>query len=164
MIELFDNQFQKFIVYFNFSNKGTFIKVYLLYNGHRVEKKQTAIILNTSDPLFNETFEYDLNNLAVQTSSLNEQDALNQADLADRNEFLVKVMPRLHLYFMIMDWDPIEKSDVIGKIELPPQLSYHSLTATKPQVERKLNVQPNWYDIFLQPNAPILCTYQIQNF
>ena len=103
----------------------------------------------------------------VQTSSLNEQDALNKADLADRNEFLVKVMPRLHLYFMIMDWDPIEKSDAIGKVELPPQLTYHSLTAAKisdSKADQKFNIQPNWYDIFLQPNAPILCTYQIQNF
>lgn len=69
-----------------------FVKIYLLYNGQRIAKKKTHVKKHTTDPVFNESFVFD-----VPSS-----DSLDS----------------LSLEFMVLDYDRETKNEIIGKLEI----------------------------------------------
>jgi len=262
----------------------SFVKIYMLYRGQRLDKKQTRIIENSSQPIYEQTFDFDLISLIQQHQPMDNVNynfdsfdststsniTTNTNVFSSSNSIIVdsKIASRIQFVLLVMDWDRVEKSDVIGKIELSTQhrqqklfhiqtMENNSNTTTtnyssfsidgsfrnvetnnkidKPKFFRprpKLNKfmrlneietcvddeedfneensifnsnssqqryrkrrftnesespqhsisvnnnnsvhniqneslrqrQHNWYDIFYEPNVPIMCTYQIDNF
>jgi len=71
-----------------------YVKIYLLFNKQRITKKKTHIKKRTLNPVFNESFVFDLPK--TQDSSLD----------------------NIQLEFVMLDWDRVTKNEVIGKLEL----------------------------------------------
>merc|ERR1711936_566725 len=69
-----------------------YVKIYLLYNGQRIAKKKTHVKKRTLNPVFNESFVFELPK--TQDSSLNS----------------------IQLEFIMLDWDRVTKNEVIGKL------------------------------------------------
>ena len=67
------------------------MKIYLLYNNQRISKKKTHVKKRTLNPVFNESFVFDL--------------PRSEAGLA-----------KVQLEFMLLDWDRVTKNEV--EIEL----------------------------------------------
>ncbi|RZF37475.1 hypothetical protein LSTR_LSTR005350 [Laodelphax striatellus] len=70
-----------------------YVKMYLLCNGQRIAKKKTHVKKRTLNPVFNESFVFEIPAGA---------DGLDQ----------------VHLEFMLLDWDRVTKNEVIGRLEL----------------------------------------------
>ncbi|XP_018028264.1 synaptotagmin-11 isoform X2 [Hyalella azteca] len=70
-----------------------YVKIYLLYNGQRVAKKKTHVKKRTVNPVFNESFVFDLPSGAEDLSNVS-------------------------LDFLLLDWDRVTKNEVIGRLEL----------------------------------------------
>ena len=70
-----------------------YVKIYLLYNGQRIAKKKTHVKKRTLNPVFNESFLFDVpcNNEGLQSISLE---------------------------FLLLDWDRMTKNEVIGRLEV----------------------------------------------
>jgi len=76
-----------------------YVKIYLICNGQRITKKKTHVKKRTLNPVFNESFVFEL----PQGS-----DSLGA----------------VRLEFMLLDWDRVTKNEVIGRLELgsaPPE-------------------------------------------
>lgn len=69
--------------------------MYLLYNNQRIAKKKTHVKKRTINPVFNESFVFDV----------------------PYNEGL----SNLSLEFLVLDWDRVTKNEVIGRLELGPK-------------------------------------------
>ena len=63
------------------------MKIYLLYNNQRISKKKTHVKKRTLNPVFNESFVFDL--------------PRSEAGLA-----------KVQLEFMLLDWDRVTKNEV----------------------------------------------------
>nr|CAG4647029.1 EOG090X05OW [Megafenestra aurita]SVE92371.1 EOG090X05OW [Megafenestra aurita] len=70
-----------------------YVKIYLVHNGQRVAKKKTHVKKRTLNPVFNESFVFDLP--ATATS-----------------------LDNISLEFLVLDWDRVTKNEVIGRLEL----------------------------------------------
>uniref|UniRef100_A0A1B6CR94 C2 domain-containing protein n=1 Tax=Clastoptera arizonana TaxID=38151 RepID=A0A1B6CR94_9HEMI len=70
-----------------------YVKMYLLYNGQRIAKKKTHVKKRTLNPVFNESFVFEI---------------------PIGNEGLDNV----NLEFLLLDWDRVTKNEVIGRLEL----------------------------------------------
>lgn len=70
-----------------------YVKIYLLFNGQRIAKKKTHVKKRTLNPVFNESFVFDLPSGAKDLSSIS-------------------------LEFLLLDWDRVTKNEVIGRLEL----------------------------------------------
>ncbi|XP_075210861.1 synaptotagmin 4 [Lycorma delicatula] len=70
-----------------------YVKMYLLCNGQRIAKKKTHVKKRTLNPVFNESFVFEIP---------------AGADGLDN----------VHLEFMLLDWDRVTKNEVIGRLEL----------------------------------------------
>lgn len=70
-----------------------YVKIYLVNNGQRVAKKKTHVKKRTLNPVFNESFVFDL--------------PANATNLDD-----------ISLEFLVLDWDRVTKNEVIGRLEL----------------------------------------------
>nr|CAG4650954.1 EOG090X05OW [Simocephalus serrulatus]SVE94218.1 EOG090X05OW [Simocephalus serrulatus] len=70
-----------------------YVKIYLVHNGQRVAKKKTHVKKRTLNPVFNESFVFDLP--AAATS-----------------------LDNVSLEFLVLDWDRVTKNEVIGRLEL----------------------------------------------
>lgn len=70
-----------------------YVKIYLVHNGQRVAKKKTHVKKRTLNPVFNESFVFDLP--AAATS-----------------------LDNISLEFLVLDWDRVTKNEVIGRLEL----------------------------------------------
>merc|ERR1719419_1148340 len=68
-----------------------YVKIYLLYNGQRIAKKKTHVKKRTLNPVFNESFVFDL--------------PKSDNGLAD-----------IQLEFALLDWDRVTKNEVIGRL------------------------------------------------
>lgn len=66
-----------------------YVKIYLLYNGQRVAKKKTHVKKRTLNPVFNESFVFDV------------PQAVGQEGLQN-----------VSLEFMLLDWDRVTKNEV----------------------------------------------------
>ncbi|CAF0708770.1 unnamed protein product [Brachionus calyciflorus] len=155
-------------------NPNSYIKIYMIYRGQRVDKKQTKIKMESTNPIYDETFEFNILNL-LQLSQPLENVSYEHETSETRNETLIsqRISSRIQFIFLIMDWDKVEKSDVIGKIELNTQhhmqrLINHQTSKYDPSKAEQstsiLTSTQNWFDIFYHPNQPVLCTFQIKNY
>ena len=68
-----------------------YVKIWLIQNGRRVEKRKTVVLKNTQNPEFNETITFEVGSDQVSSTSLT-----------------------LH----VMDYDRIGRNDEIGRIVL----------------------------------------------
>lgn len=159
-----------------------------MYRGQRIDKKQTKIVEQSCDPIFDQSFEFNLLNILQMSQPMDnccyDVSTDNSTDgTINKIQINNKIASRIQLILLIMDWDQVEKSDVLGKIELNTQhhqerLMNHQFQnnndqflgqKTRQQAETDLNErkqfqQQNWYDIFYRPNMPILCTFQIKHY
>lgn len=71
-----------------------YVKIYLLYNEQRIAKKKTHVKKRTLNPVFNESFVFDLPNLDDQG------------------------LKNISLEFLLLDWDRVTKNEVIGRLDL----------------------------------------------
>ncbi|XP_067145224.1 synaptotagmin-4-like [Centruroides vittatus] len=69
-----------------------YVKIYLLYNNQRIAKKKTHVKKRTVNPVFNESFLFEV----------------------PFNEGLSHV----GLEFLLLDWDRVTKNEVIGRLEM----------------------------------------------
>merc|ERR1712241_572527 len=70
-----------------------YVKIYLLYNDQRIAKKKTHVKKRTLNPVFNESFVFELPHLD-------------------------EGLKNISLEFMLLDWDRVTKNEVIGRLEL----------------------------------------------
>nr|CAG4651802.1 EOG090X05OW [Triops cancriformis] len=70
-----------------------YVKIYLLHNGQRIAKKKTHVKKRTLNPVFNESFVFDVPAAA-------------------------EGLENLSLEFLVLDWDRVTKNEVIGRLEL----------------------------------------------
>ncbi|XP_071100568.1 synaptotagmin-4-like [Haliotis cracherodii] len=73
-----------------------YVKIYLLYNGQRIAKKKTHVKKRTLNPVFNESFLFDV----------------------PYNEGLQNIS----LELLVLDWDRMTKNEVIGRLEIGAKL------------------------------------------
>ncbi|XP_021355853.1 synaptotagmin-11-like isoform X1 [Mizuhopecten yessoensis] len=78
-----------------------YVKIYLLYNGQRIAKKKTHVKKRTLNPVFNESFLFDV----------------------PYNEGLQNIS----LEFLLLDWDRVTKNEVIGRLEIGARTSSQQL-------------------------------------
>lgn len=69
-----------------------YVKVYMTYRGQRIAKKRTRVVMCTLNPIFNESFTFNL----VRGQTLKDT----------------------HLEFYILDWDRVTKNEVLGRLRL----------------------------------------------
>ena len=69
-----------------------YVRVYMLYNGQRVAKKKTHVKRRSLNPVFNESFLFDV----PSGGSLQ----------------------NISLEFLLLDWDRMTKNEIIGKVEI----------------------------------------------
>lgn len=159
----------------------------MLYRGQRVDKKQTKIVEQSRDPIYDQTFEFNILNLMQLSHPMDNRcfdSSIEAMSSEDTNVLDKKVSSRIQFILLVMDWDQVEKNDVIGKIELNTQNHLQRLINNQSQSNNTnasstesnnnktednsksgthLN-QQNWFDIFYQPGIPLLCTFQIKNY
>ena len=70
-----------------------YVKMYLLYNSQRIAKKKTHVKKRTLNPVFNESFVFDI---PVGAEGLD----------------------NVSLEFMLLDWDRVTKNEVLRHTEL----------------------------------------------
>jgi len=70
-----------------------YVKIYLLYNDQRIAKKKTHVKKRTLNPVFNESFVFELPHLE-------------------------EGLKNISLEFALLDWDRVTKNEVIGKLDL----------------------------------------------
>ncbi|CAH1637423.1 unnamed protein product [Spodoptera littoralis] len=71
-----------------------YVKMYLLYNGQRIAKKKTHVKKRTLNPVFNESFVFEVP--AAPNATLD----------------------HVSLELLVLDWDRVTKNEVIGRLEL----------------------------------------------
>jgi len=81
-----------------------YVKVYLNYNGQRIAKKKTHIKKRTLNPVYNESFIFDL------PSSSSNSDSLNSMPCG--------VLAGVSLEMVVLAWDQMTKNEVIGRLEI----------------------------------------------
>lgn len=72
-----------------------YVKIYLLYNGQRLAKKKTHVKKRTLNPVFNESFVFDL-------------------------PAGVEGLDTISLEFLLLDWDRVTKNEVA--VSPPPEI------------------------------------------
>ncbi|GAB6032447.1 Synaptotagmin-4 [Chamberlinius hualienensis] len=77
-----------------------YVKIYMLYNEQRIAKKKTHVKTRTLNPVFNESFIFDV----------------------PCNEVLAEIS----LEFIVLDWDRVTKNEVIGRLDLGADIPYGS--------------------------------------
>lgn len=70
-----------------------YVKIYLLYNSQRIAKRKTHVKKRTLDPIFNESFVFEIPN---GTEGLS----------------------KTSLEFALLDWDRVTKNEVIGRLDV----------------------------------------------
>ncbi|KAG8225387.1 hypothetical protein J437_LFUL016812 [Ladona fulva] len=120
-----------------------YVKIYLVYNGQRIAKKKTHVKKRTLNPVFNESFGFDIpashspvganpttgnttgsgqhnNQVTGALSALLSQQQGNAADQSDRQNSGDGggVLANVSLEFLLLDWDRVTKNEVIGRLEL----------------------------------------------
>jgi Ca2+-dependent lipid-binding protein len=130
------------LIHFSLSNIDSYIKVYMLYRGQRVDKRQTRIVEQSRDPVYDQTFEFNLlgllqlsqpqDNMGFEASG---EDAAEREARASGTAISAKTASRIQFALLVMDSDQMEKNDVIGKIDLNTQHHQKRLFATQQQMQ-----------------------------
>ena len=86
-----------------------YVKIYLLFNKQRITKKKTHVKKRTLNPVFNESFVFDLPK--TQDSSL---DNIQVVSCFTRTTILERTNVKLieQLEFVMLDWDRVTKNEV----------------------------------------------------
>ncbi|CAG0912688.1 unnamed protein product, partial [Notodromas monacha] len=90
-----------------------YVKIYLLYKNQRIAKKKTHVKKRTLNPVFNESFAFDLPN----PSALKEAFGIPASD-ANADQLMTICLDDISLEFLLLDWDRVTKNEVIGRLEL----------------------------------------------
>jgi len=77
-----------------------YVKVYLTYNGQRIANKKTHIKKRTLNPVFNESFIFDL-----PTTDPTSPGGSN-------------LLAGVSVDFVVLDWDQMTKNEVVGRLEI----------------------------------------------
>lgn len=77
------------------SSPDPYVKIYLLYNDQRIAKKKTHVKKRTLNPVFNESFVFDLPHLDDGSQGLQ----------------------NISLEFMLLDWDRVTKNEVTARLQ-----------------------------------------------
>jgi hypothetical protein len=164
--------------------------------------KQTKIFENTNDPEFDEIIEFNLKTVMqlahYQQSDQDDVPLINlgqgprtssslKETLTEAEE--LKIVSKIRIFLLVMDYDKVEKSDLIGKIEMVSRFEDEKRRSTNSSSSNKrlssrsdfskfkkgvtldqscsdscnFSVSKNWYDIFDRPNHPIYCSFQIKS-
>ena len=152
-----------------------------------MDKKQTRIVEHTCDPVYDQTFEFDMLGLIQQLEPMENVIFCRDETTSTRFTAERKIASRVQFLLLVMDWDQLEKSDVLGKIELNTQQRHRRLLHAQQQQQHQRTLtdedmaetcldedennsgclatkSANWHDIFYEADSPILCTLQIDNF
>ena len=117
---------------------------------------------NTRNPIYDELLEFDLVSLLREiTNDINNEHS---------DELISQVLSKLQVFILVMDFDQIEKSDAIGKIELfninQQENFFKNLQSIHENINEgtsnKLNCH-NWFSIFYQPDMNVLGQFEIKN-
>jgi Ca2+-dependent lipid-binding protein len=84
------------------------VKIYLSYNGQRIAKKKTHIKKRTLNPVFNESFIFDLPSSSA-ADSLSPSSGQHQYG---------GVLAGISLEMVVLDYDQMTKNEVIGRVEI----------------------------------------------
>ena len=112
------------------------MKIYLVSNKQRITKKKTHVKKRTLNPVFNESFVFDLPK--TQDSSL---DNIQVVRCLTRTKILKKLFVQLE--FVMLDWDRVTKNEVTSHSRQlwKSERCFHSLRAEiNPQVIGKLEL------------------------
>ena len=97
------------------------MKIYLLYNGQRVAKKKTHVKKRTLNPVFNESFVFDLPNMSVggNGSGNGNNNGYGVYDGGEeegggsaQRQHQQAVLRNISLEFLLLDWDRVTKNEV----------------------------------------------------
>jgi len=113
-----------------------YVKIYMLINGQRVARQKTHIKKKTRDPVFNESFSFDL----AQRSSPNGQDNNQKKWPASSPTSLDSVA----FHLLIMNHDGVTRNEVIGQCVLDAQSPHLMQIQGAPgrQIAEWHNIQP----------------------
>jgi hypothetical protein len=97
-----------------------YVKVYLTYNGQRISKKKTHVKKRTLNPVFNESFIFDLPPPPQQSA------ASSPSDTSPTGSGGVGVgggcggtgLTGVSLEMVVLDWDQMTKNELIGRVEI----------------------------------------------
>jgi peptidoglycan hydrolase-like protein with peptidoglycan-binding domain len=108
----------------------------MLYRGQRVDKRQTRIVEQSREPVYDQTFEFNLLSILQLAQPLENLgfDAGSNDPISGSNRasaIAPKIASRIQFILLVMDSDQIEKNDVIGKIELNTQHHQKRLFASQ---------------------------------
>ena len=135
-----------------------------MFKGQRIDKKETKVHRNTRNPVYDELFEFKLIDLLKEfNSGINNEHS---------DDLVAQVLSKIQIFFLVMDYDQIEKSDSIGKLELLNHNHQKRLISLQKSVDINPNDNlqlnqfycQNWYNIFYQTDSPILGLFQLKNF
>ena len=131
--------------------QGAFVKIYLLYKGHCIQKHETRIVKKSANPIFNESFKLELNDLFHSLKTNDDVDSIEA--------FKGSVLSELQIFLLIMDNDKIEKTDAIGKIQLNSRDTFMT-----DKTDSELNLNEQWFHIFEVADQPKEFIQDITNF
>ena len=87
--------------HFTCANTDPYVKIYLLYNDQRIAKKKTHVKKRTLNPVFNESFVFELPHLE-------------------------EGLKNISLEFMLLDWDRVTKNEVRCWQKIPILIQHSS--------------------------------------
>lgn len=77
-----------------------YVKMYLLYNGQRIAKKKTHVKKRTLNPVFNESFVFEIPAGAEGLDNVNLEFLLLDWDRVTKNEVSIITVVNVHLIFI----------------------------------------------------------------
>jgi len=109
-----------------------YVKIYMLINGQRVARHKTHIKKKTRDPVFNESFSFDL----TQRSSSTGQDGKQKKSPTS--------LDSVAFHLLIMNHDGVTRNEVIGQCVLDAQSPHLMQIQGAPgrQIAEWHNIQP----------------------
>lgn len=106
-----------------------YVKIYLMYKNQRISKKKTHIKKRTLNPVFNESFVFDV----------------------PYHEGL----ENLSLDFMLLDYERVTKNEVIGKLTIGPEMMVSSGSHSIQGGAAPSPAAKHWMEVAAKPRRQI---------